>query len=255
MKPNAPIPLLLALILPGCENEFGSDEAAALAGSAIDAPGQPGTVAPPVAPPEEPAPIAEEMFVTAVDHTYFPLTPGTARVYEGVDEGLPRRDEVRVGAEPHVVSGIACTAVTQEVFLDGRLAELTTEWFAQDRDGNVWKFGEETLEFDGVRLAPTADSWEAGVDGARPWVALAADPKVGDVYVGYRPGGQDTLSVVSLTETATVPAGVFENCLQAVENAEDPDDADIILYAPGTGLVSETSAGGRIDLVSIHSDE
>jgi hypothetical protein len=193
------------------------------------------------------------MFVAGVSHRFFPMTPGMVRIYEGEDEGQLRRDEVRVLAVPLDISGVACTGTHQEVFLDGELAEVTEEWFAQDLAGNVWKFGEQSVEFDEGGIALTGDSWTAGVEGAVPWMAFAADPRVGDQHFANGIDGPEMLEVLSVNETATVPAGAFEGCLQIVENPDDPDE-DIILYAPGVGLVSETSASGRIDLASIRPE-
>jgi hypothetical protein len=193
--------------------------------------------------------------VGGVDHPYFPITPGTVRYYEGEDEGRLRWEEVRTLEAARDITGVPCTAVQQEVFLDGMLVEVTTEWYAQDRAGNVWKFGEKSFDLD-----PIDDSWMAGIDGAEPWIAFFADPQVGDVYEGYRPGGRDAYEVTSVSETAEVPAGTYTGCMQIVENAEDdedddeedePDDSDIILYARGVGRVQEVNASGTIQLVAV----
>ena len=243
--------VLPVLFLVGCGSELDSEGAPALAGPAfVEEPNQPLSNEPAEALPEDTPPVAEESFVAEVEHPWFPLRPGTHWTYEGEAAGSHRRDEVRVLPQTRVIANVTCTAVHQEVFLDGELSEVTTEWFAQDGDGSVWKFGEETAELDGGVFVATGDSWVAGEDGAVSWMFLAADPHVGDRYVGYRPDGQEMVVIVSLAETATVPAGVFENCLEAEENPDDIEDKDIILFAPGVGLVSESSQAGRIDLVS-----
>ena len=126
-------------------------------------------------------------FVAEVDHAYFPLTPGAAWTLEGDEDGSVRRDEVRVGEVRRRILDVECTPLVQDVIVDGVLVETTTEWFAQDRVGNVWKFGEESLELDDGLFVRTDDSWIAGIDGARPWQAFAANPRVGDVYAGYQP--------------------------------------------------------------------
>jgi hypothetical protein len=190
--------------------------------------------------------------VSGVEHPYFPLTPGVLRIYEGDDEGLHRMEEVRTLEQTRVIVGINCTGVMQEVFISGELVEHTTEWYAQDHAGNVWKFGEESLEpdADSRQLVATKDSWLAGVGEAEPWMAFAAAPQVGDTYLGYEADGLDEFEVLSVTDTVTVPAGTFENCLKILENPADPEDTDIILYSRGVGRVSERSSSGRIVLVS-----
>ena len=80
-----------------------------------------------------------------------------------------------------------------------------------------------------------------------------SDPRrVELVFHGGRVEGDKTIEVVSVGETFSLPAGVYHQCLQVVENPEDlddPNDTDLIFYAPETGMVSEQSTTGRIDLV------
>jgi hypothetical protein len=193
----------------------------------------------------------EVRFVTGVRHSYFPLVEGSRWVLEGEEEGQDRRDEVRVLDGTRVVAGVACTAVLEEFFLDGRLAETTTEWFAEDLEGNVWKFGEESFGQDTDFPVRSDDSWIAGEDGARPFVAFPRRLRVGDVFFGFAPGAPDEFRVLSLTDTLTLPAGRFDGCLRLWENPLDVEDADILLYAPGVGRVSETTPTGFVNLVSV----
>jgi len=51
----------------------------------------------------------------------------------------------------------------------GVLQENTFDYFAQDRDGNIWYFGEDTEELDRHgNVVSTEGTWRAGVNGARP---------------------------------------------------------------------------------------
>lgn len=227
MKPIT-LAFLLALVLAGCsQGGMPSGESAELPG-------------PPAA-----------AYVATVDHLYFPLLPGSHWSLVGDEDGLPKREEVRVLDEPHLILGIACTAVVEEVFTDGVPTETTTQWFAQDTLGNVWLFGEESLEFDGGPPVPTEDSWRAGVAGKRAWIFLARDPEAGDIYAGNRGDGWDQNEVLSVAAFAAVPAGAFPGCLDVEEtNPDDPEDQDRILYAPGVGRVSEASDTGTVQLTS-----
>jgi hypothetical protein len=191
-----------------------------------------------------------ERFVVGVTHAYLPLEPGRVWVYEGDEDGQPLREVVRTTDATRVIRGTPCTGLEVQVFLDEVLVEVTTEWFAQDKDGNVWKFGEETSAFDGVSLVPTPDSWLVDEGGVGAFVVLAARPRPGERYVGRHPDGSDTLWVRAVDAVAAVPAGEFQGCLELVENLDDPADQDIILYAPRVGRVSERSANGSVHLVS-----
>ena len=60
------------------------------------------------------------------------------------DSGGGERVEVRVTGRTKEILGVPCRAVYSREFEDTTLAEETWEWFAQDVEGNVWCFGEES---------------------------------------------------------------------------------------------------------------
>jgi len=62
----------------------------------------------------------------------------------------------------------------------------------------------------------------------------------------------DTYHVLSVTDEVSVPAGSYQGCLKLLENPDDPEDTDIILYAPGVGRVTEESTSGQLQLVALH---
>ena len=88
---------------------------------------------------------------TRVDNPWFPLRPGTAYVYRGSRTGKPSRDVVTVSGETRRIEGVRATRCRDRLYLEGRLAERTTDWYAQDRAGNVWYLGEATAELDAQR--------------------------------------------------------------------------------------------------------
>jgi hypothetical protein len=69
-------------------------------------------------------------------------------------------------AGPEIL-GIPVVVVLDRVFLAGVLKEKTFDWYAQDEDGNVWYFGEDTKEFENGKVVSTAGSFEAGKNGAK----------------------------------------------------------------------------------------
>jgi hypothetical protein len=248
--------LLLVWITAGCDLDREDEELTPV--NALSTGGSTGAYrleSPSVEIPEEPEPIEAEEFETRVDHRFFPLEPGTTWVYEGESDGMFRRDVVRVPDTFREILGVNCTAMVQEVFLDHVLVELTMHWFAMDRDGNVWAFGEESVTFGNGPPQITEDSWVAGEQDVHPWMILAAEPRIGDVYVGHNRGHSDVVTVLALDESVNVPAGQFNGCLAArEEDPDDPEDTDRIIYAPGTGLVSEQSTNGALRLTSIRHD-
>jgi hypothetical protein len=194
-------------------------------------------------------------FVANIDNRYLPFTPGSRWVYESeTEEGL-ERIEVEVTDEVKTVMGIDVTVVRDTVTLDGRVIEDTWDWYAQDRGGTVWYFGEETEEYGEDGSVSSAGSWEAGVGGARPGILMPADPEVGRAYRQeyYEGEAEDVAEVVRTGETAAVPAGRFEDLV--VIREWNPLESDVLeekYYARGVGPVLEQKISGgdeRVELV------
>src|ERR671910_2029879 len=119
-------------------------------------------------------------FVDVIDNRYLPYAPGSSWTYEGTDDGETEQIEVVVTDERREVMGISAVVVRDTVTMEGALVEDTYDWFAQDRDGNVWYLGEETAEHEDGQVVSTEGSWEAGVDGALPGIVMPAQPAVGE---------------------------------------------------------------------------
>ena len=79
------------------------------------------------------------------------------------------------------ILGVSVVVVLDRVFLKGVLKEKTFDWYAEDEDGNVWVFGEDTKEFENGKVVSTAGSFEAGKDGAKAGVIMRAHAEVGQV--------------------------------------------------------------------------
>ena len=77
-------------------------------------------------------------FVRGVTNPWFPLRPGTTLVYRGVKDGKTSRDVVHVTGKTRRIAGVVCTAVSDRLYLRGRLEGRTTDWYAQAKAGNVW---------------------------------------------------------------------------------------------------------------------
>ena len=134
--------------------------------------------------------------------------------------------------------------------------EVTKDWYAQDKHGNVWYFGEHTIEYVNGQPADNG-SWEAGVDGNLPGVALPAKPKVGMSYrEEYSKGvAEDQSRVLALDEQAEVPAGHYKPALMTEDFSPiEPDVSELKFYAKGSGqavLAVDVSGGSdREELVN-----
>lgn len=195
-------------------------------------------------------------FVTVIDNPYFPLVPGTTFIYEGQTADGFNHTEFEVTHNTKVLMGVTCVEIHDTVRLDGELEEDTLDWFAQDRQGNVWYFGENTHELADGLITTIAGSFQAGVNGAKPGIVMEAHPAVGDFYRQEFDLGnaEDDAEVVSLTASVTVPYGSFTGCLDTLETTPlEPDLHEHKFYAPGVGqiLTVDADTGERLPLVQI----
>lgn len=195
-------------------------------------------------------------FVTRIDNPFFPLTPGTTLIYQGqTDEGL-ERVVVTVTDETETILGVECTVVRDIASLDGEVIEDTVDWYAQDRHGNVWYFGESTHEVEDGRPVSVEGSFRAGEDGAQAGIVMKANPRVGDVYRQEFALGEaeDIGKVVSLTGQAGTPAASCTNCLVTADTTPiEPDADERKFYKRGVGVILEVNrvTGERLELIGI----
>jgi len=198
-------------------------------------------------------------FVAQVDNPYFPLTPGTTFIYEGQTQEGFEHDEFAVTHGTRVILGVRCVEVHDTVKTDGELTEDTLDWFAQDRDGNVWYFGENTHELEDGLITTIDGTFMAGVNGDKPGIVMKAHPAISDFYRQEFSlnNAEDFAETRSLTQTVHVPAGTFHNCLKSKETTPlEPDLLEFKSYAPGVGnvLTVDGRTGDRTELVRIRRD-
>ena len=124
----------------------------------------------------DPVTIEPANFTNVIDNPWWPMTVGSVWNYTETDaEGTVSKVEVTVTPDTKLIMGVATVVVHDVLKEDGQVVEDTFDWYAQDLDGNIWYFGEDTKEFaDGA--VDTTGSWEAGVDGALPGVIIPAAP-------------------------------------------------------------------------------
>jgi hypothetical protein len=198
--------------------------------------------------------LAPEAFSDTIDNPYYPLKPRTTRIYRGVDQGLPIRLRVNVTDDTRVFDGVPTTVVRERQYEDGELVEDTTSYFAQDRAGNVWFFGEEGKKLDDGRVVSTEGSWLAGIDGATPTIFMRARPSVGDFYrLGNLSGvAEDEARLLRADQRVRVPLGTFANTIVFEDSSPlEPDDIELKYYVPGIGLIMEHTVDGGDEVMRL----
>ena len=195
-------------------------------------------------------------FVPTIDNKYWPLKPGTTFHYRGLKGTQHQIDNETVTRQTKQILGVPSTVVRDTVLAHGIPIERTFDWYAQDKYGNVWYMGENSLERKHGRLARASDSWEAGVNGGKPGIIMPGNPQPGDAYrQEYYPPGQalDEARVLSLDGHTTVPAGHFEGALVTSERSPLVPQTEQKYYAPGTGDVKEKVVKGHHEVFKLVS--
>ena len=265
--------LLLAIALPclalGCATQASAPPASPPASAPAPTPAATASPEVSVGPTpvptfaRNPAPIVEgqpyvqtidpSMFVGGIDNPFFPMVRGASFVFDGAEHV-----EVNVEVGGKDILGVYTTIVRDKVFADGQLAEDTTDWHAQDVQGNVWYFGEQTAEYENGQVTSTAGSWEAGIDGAQPGIVMLAQPQAGDSYRQEFLAGEaeDLATVTATTGEVRSKAGSWSGADVLVTEEWTPLEPDVRerkTYARGVGVVETRTIQGGDDVTTLTS--
>jgi len=198
-------------------------------------------------------PFDSNNFSTHKSNSFFPLVPGTTWDYSQDTPDGVETDHVVVTTDSKTIENVSVTVVHDVVSLNGTVKEDTFDWYASDKDGNVWYFGEDTKTIENGQVVSTLGSWEAGKNGAQAGIIMLAQPKIGDVYQQENSPGvvADMARVKALDQTVTVPYGTLTGCLKTQEwTPIEPGSRAFKFYAPGIGTVmeDENKSGGPVVL-------
>lgn len=191
-------------------------------------------------------------FSTQITNPWWPMRPGSRWIYRETDaSGGRRRVVVTVTHRTKRIANGVTARVVRDVATDaGEPVEITDDYYAQDRAGNVWYLGEATAEYEHGRVVSREGSFEAGVDGAEAGVIMPARPRPGlryrqEHYAGH---AEDRAKVVSRREQAGVPFGHFRGVLMTREdNPLEPKVLEFKFYARGVGPVLAVTVSGGSD--------
>ena len=166
-------------------------------------------------------------FVATVDNPWLSFAAGRSRTYAVTRPGQPDATRtVQVLPGRVEVDGVPTTAVRSTTG-----AVVATDYYAQDRRGNVWWFGHEA----------DTGGWRAGRGGAQAGLAMAARPRRADGYrTAYLPGVVEDVATVVDVDARSLDVDVT--------SALAPGGVARATSRRGTGLVTRIDAvTGEVD--------
>lgn len=183
-----------------------------------------------------------------VTNSWFPLARGSVYVYEGQKDGKQARDVMTVTRKVKTITGIRAAVVADRLFLNGQLAERTTDWYAQDKRGTVWYLGEKTAELNGRgKVTSTEGSFLNGRDGAKGGIFMPANPQVGQSFQqeSLKGEAEDRFRILDLATSVTTPAASSQSAMLTKETTPlEPKVVDHKYYVRGIGTVKEQQVAG-----------
>ncbi len=178
---------------------------------------------------------------------WLPLKPGTQWVRDGGTNVGHRRVHHRVISTvtdvSRPVAGVRTVAVLDQDVDAGQLVQQSLDYFATDRQGNVWDLGAYTEEYEAGRFTVFRDAWLAGVHGAKPGVQMPARPRVAaPAYSIAQPPGADpdVAKVIETNSRMCVPFRCFHGVLVVREGKASAPDNEFKYYAAGVGQILNT---------------
>jgi hypothetical protein len=183
-------------------------------------------------------------FVSVGANAFFRLEPGYRLKLEGREGGGRVTLIITVLEETRAVDGVETRIVEERESKDGRLVEVSRNFFAfNTADRGIYYFGEDVDIYKDGRIAGHEGAWESGRDGARFGLMMPDRPAVGArFYQEVAPGlAMDRAEIVGLDATLKTPAGEFRGCLKVAETTPLEPGKEYKIYAPGVGLIQDSS--------------
>jgi hypothetical protein len=197
---------------------------------------------------------APSPFTDRITNQYFPLRTGTY-VYDGTKDSARMHIETKVTTARKTVVGVRTVEIHDLVFVDDKLEEDTFDWYAQDAQGSVWYFGENTRELDAKgHVVSTKGTWLAGVNGAQPGIVMSAQPAAGKTYQQEYARGvaEDRARVMKTDASVAVPTGGYRDVIETEDTTPlEPDKLEHKWYAPGVGFVAGEMVRGGAEHIEL----
>ena len=199
-------------------------------------------------------------FSSPVANPYFPLKPGTVFVYRGSEGRQQLVEHLRVTHDTKTIQGVQTIVISDVLHANGRLAEATHDYYADDNGGTTWYFGEQTATYDKHGHVKSREgSWLAGRNGGVAGIIMPAHPEADrrlPAGVPVEPRRGPGVDRAEQRTACACPYGRLDHVVRSYEWTRlEPNVVSLKLYAPHLGIVMEKDvAGGSefMQLVAVH---
>lgn len=198
---------------------------------------------------------------------YFPFSVGDVKLFRGKDgkKRVAAAESYLTETRTFNWNGAAIEArIVREVeFVNGKVTEISRNYFAAADGGTIYFFGEVVDEYANGTLVGHAGSWLVGgaaagdppetVAVADPTVIMPAVPEVGDQFKpeDIAPIADETVTVEKFVKKVKVEAGAFHDVLQVKETSSlDPDGFERKWHAPGVGVIRLKDGSEAMQLIA-----
>ncbi len=201
-----------------------------------------------------------------IDNEWMPMEPGSQQTYRGMDFGDDgekiEHSLISTATDlTKVIAGVNCVVLFERDYTEGGvLEEAELAFFAQDKAGNVWHFGQYVEHYDedffeGGRV------WVKGaIENAHAGIYMSKNPQVGDrsYSMGYAPAPFNWADRFITHETGKEYKngfGKYTNVLATREYShEEPNAFQLKYYASGIGnvgigFIGDDPNGETMDLI------
>ena len=185
------------------------------------------------------------LFTADIDNPFLPFPVGHQVVLEGTEGGEALLVRITALDETETVAGVETRVVEEYEAKDGRIVEVSRNFFAQTQDGTVCYFGEDVDIYDAAgNVKSHSGAWRADGETNQPGIFMPPSPEVGYAFQQeIAPGvAEDQAKVTALGETTEVPAGTFTDTMTLLEINPLDGGRDTKVYARGIGVIVDGPA-------------
>jgi len=176
---------------------------------------------------------------------YHPLRPGLQWIRAGTTEvgsrKVPHLVISTMSAVIRMIDGVPCVAMLDQSTDSGEVAQVGFDYFALDKDGNIWLMGGYTEDYEGGVYTDVENAWLGAETGGEPGILMPGVVTMTTPrwYIS-RAGPHEDPSVaepVFVGISLTVQFGEFQNVIAIREGGINAIDNEIKYYAPGVGVI------------------